>query len=264
MFDINEDVVLEIERLNVCYRNGRDEKRLVEDISIRIPRGQITCVVGESGSGKSLMVKSILGLLRKPLYREVSKIEFCNREISDMQKNDFRSVLKEHFSMIFQNPQSSLNPTMKIGRQLSELLTEKEGISKEEARSFSIESLEKVGILNPSEVYCQYPFQLSGGMCQRVMIAMALLKKSDILIADEPTTALDTVTQAEILRQVYALKTERQSTILLITHDLRVVAEMADYVYVMKGGRIVEENDVHSIFIKAEHPYTKDLIHSMY
>lgn len=264
MFNINKEFVLEMERLNVYYRNGREEKRLVKDVSIRIPKGQITCVVGESGSGKSLMVKSILNVLRKPLYREISKIEFGNRKIVAVGKNEYRSVLKEYFSVIFQNPQSSLNPTMKIGKQLREVLTEREELSKEEAKSLCIESLTKVGIINSSEVYRQYPFQLSGGMCQRVMIAMALLKKSEIFIADEPTTALDTVTQAEILRQIYALKTERQSAILLITHDLRVVAEMADYVYVMKGGCIVEENDVHSIFTKAEHPYTKDLIHSMY
>ena len=238
--------------------------RAVDGISFELNRGEVLCRVGESGSGKSVASLSILGLVPNPPGRIVGgKIMFEGNDLVKAKEAHLRSIRGKRIAMIFQDPMTSLNPYLKIGTQLGEVLEIHEGLGGSEARERMIAMLEKVGIPAPATRLDDYPHQLSGGMRQRAMIAMALLCEPDVLIADEPTTALDVTIQAQILELIRERLQDMGLAVLLITHDLGVVAKMADRVAVMYAGRIVECGDVDMIFSEPKHPYTLALQHSI-
>jgi len=233
----------------------------VDDVSFSINKGETLCMVGESGCGKSVTSLSIMRLVPTPLGRYVGgEILFDGEDLLRKPEKQMRSIRGNRISMIYQEPMTSLNPVFTVGMQIMEPLRVHKGLSKAAARSRAMEMISLVGIPNPERIMDEYPHQLSGGMRQRIMIAMGLICEPDILIADEPTTALDVTIQAQILDLMRRLKKELNMGILFITHDLGVVAEMADRVAVMYGGKIVEEGSVDDIFSNPQHPYTKGLM----
>ena len=227
-------------------------------------QGDVLGIVGESGSGKSVTAYSIMGLTAYPGRLVGGTVWFNGHQIDKMTEKEFRKIRGNEVSIIFQDPMTSLNPVFRIGAQIDEVIAlhEGEGKTKEDIKKRTIEMLEMVGIANSEGVYAMYPHELSGGMRQRVMIAMALACNPKIIIADEPTTALDVTIQAQILDLLRSLKDRINSSIMLITHDLGVIAEMADYVVVMYAGRVVEKGTVEEIFAHPSHPYTIGLMAS--
>ncbi|MEH7275577.1 ABC transporter ATP-binding protein [Neobacillus vireti] len=234
----------------------------VDGVSFTIDKGETTAIVGESGCGKSVTSYSIMRLVDSPGKIAGGEIIFEGIDITKISEKEMRSIRGNDISMIFQEPLTSLNPVVKIGRQLDETLILHQKLTKKEAKQRSIEMLNKVGIPRAEKIYGSYPHELSGGMRQRVMIAMALACNPKLLIADEPTTALDVTIQAQILKLMKALRDDFHTSILLITHDLGVVAEIADKVIVMYSGQVVEEADVFNLFDNPKHPYTKGLLNS--
>ncbi|WP_019536366.1 ABC transporter ATP-binding protein [Paenibacillus ginsengihumi] len=255
--------LLEVDRLQTAFRTEQGEVTSVEEVSFRIGHGETVAVVGESGCGKSVTSLSILNLLGKNGYIKSGKITFENRELTRLNAEQLRRIRGKEISMIFQDPMSSLNPVLTIGNQLTETILQHEDASPGEARERAVYLLKRVGIARAEAIAKQYPHSLSGGMRQRVMIAMALACRPKLLIADEPTTALDVTIQAQILALIKELKEEFRTSIMLITHDLGVVAEMADRVLVMYAGQVVEETDVYTLFEAARHPYTQGLLSSI-
>lgn len=255
--------LIEVKNLKTFFKTEAGIVKAVNDVSFKVKKGETVCVVGESGCGKSITAMSIMGLVSKDTgFNDGGQILFENKDLLKATDAEMRSIRGKDIAMIFQEPMSSLNPTFTIGFQVMEPLILHEGLDKKTARKRAIGLLEEVGIPRANEIVDCYPHELSGGMRQRVMIAMGLACKPKLLIADEPTTALDVTIQAQILDLMRKIKSDLNTSILLITHDLGVVAEMADYVVVMYAGKVVEEGGVMEIFKNPSHPYTKGLLKS--
>jgi peptide/nickel transport system ATP-binding protein len=256
--------LLDIEDLRTWFFTRDGVVRAVDGVSFQVMPGETLAIVGESGCGKSVTALSILGLVPSPPGRIVSgAIRFAGRDLIGLSEAEMRRVRGNEISMIFQEPMTSLNPVMTIGRQIGEILSLHQGLGRSEARDKAVAMLRLVHIPEPERRIEQYPHQLSGGMRQRVMIAMALACNPRLLIADEPTTALDVTIQAQILDLMRELKQQIDAAIVLITHDLGVVAEMAERVVVMYAGRKAEEAPVAPLFRRPLHPYTKGLLGSV-
>ena len=255
--------LLEVDHLRTHFRTPGGIVRAVDGISFHVEAGEVLAIVGESGCGKSVTAMSILRLIPDPPGRSAGTIRFEGRDLLQASERDMRMIRGNAISMIFQEPMTSLNPVLTIGRQIGEALRLHQGLSRADALKRAIESLETVGIPEPARRATQYPHELSGGMRQRVMIAMALAGSPKLLIADEPTTALDVTVQAQILDLMRQLNARTGSALILITHDLGVVAEMAQRVVVMYGGRKVEEAPVAALYAKPLHPYTRALLKSV-
>jgi len=256
--------VLEIDNLRTHFFTRDGVVRAVDGVSFSVAPGETLAVVGESGCGKSVTSLSIMRLIASPPGRIVEgTIRFQGRNLLDLSEREMRDIRGNDISMIFQEPMTSLNPVLTIGRQITETLTLHQGLDRAAAEARAIEMLQLVGIPEPAQRLRQYPHELSGGMRQRVMIAMALACDPRLLIADEPTTALDVTVQAQILDIMRQLKSKTGAAIILITHSLGVVAEMAQRVVVMYGGRKVEEAPVAALFARPRHPYTRALLGSV-
>lgn len=258
------DPLLKVQNLKTYFYSDQKETPAVDGVSFEIDKGETLSIVGESGSGKSVTSLSILQLLPKPHGKIIGgEVLFKGENLVTKSDGEIRKIRGNDISMIFQEPMTSLNPVYTVGNQIVEVLVLHQKLSKKEAKKKAIDMLTLVGIPSADQRVNQYPHQLSGGMRQRVMIGMALACNPDLLIADEPTTALDVTTQAQILDLMNDLKTKLDTSILLITHDLGVVAEAADKVAVMYLGRIVEYADVETFFESPKHPYSRGLIQSM-
>jgi peptide/nickel transport system ATP-binding protein len=258
------DPVLEVEELKTYFFTRDGVVRAVDGVSFSVGRGETLCIVGESGCGKSVTSLSILRLIASPPGRTVAgRVLFEGRDLLALPEPDMRKVRGDAISMIFQEPMTSLNPVLTIGHQIAEALVLHRGLSRTAAEARAVEMLRLVRMPEPARRILQYPHELSGGMRQRVMIAMALACEPRLLIADEPTTALDVTIQAQILDLMRELKARTGSAIMLITHDLGVVAEMAQRVIVMYAGRKVEEASVEDLFARPRHPYTRGLLDSI-
>jgi peptide/nickel transport system ATP-binding protein len=255
--------LLEVENLQTHFATPDGVVRAVEGVSFHVNAGETLGVVGESGCGKSVTAMSILRLIQEPPGKIAGAIRFDGRNLLDLSEAEMRDIRGNAVSMIFQEPMTSLNPVLTVGRQIGETLQLHQGLSTREAEKRAVEMLVLVGIPAPQRRVREYPHQLSGGMRQRVMIAMALACNPKLLIADEPTTALDVTIQAQILDLMRDLKSRMGSAIMLITHDLGVVAEMCQRVVVMYAGRKVEEAPVEEIFARPMHPYTQGLLGSV-
>lgn len=255
--------LLDVKHLTTSFETERGKVVSVADVSFTVNHGETLAIVGESGSGKSVTALSLMRLLGKRGRIEQGELTLNGRDLTKLSDKEFQSLRGNELSMIFQEPMTALNPVLTIGHQLIEAIKIHLDLTKDEQRKLAINMLEKVGIPNPKRVLKQYPFALSGGMRQRVMIAMALVCQPKLLIADEPTTALDVTVQAQIIRLINELCQDLNTAVLLITHDLGVVAEMADRVVVMYAGQIVEMTDVYSLFEQPLHPYTQGLLSSI-
>lgn len=258
------DKILDVKNLSVSFETFFGEVEAVRDITFHLNRKETLAIVGESGSGKSVTASSIMQLLPKPaaVYKN-GEIYFEGINILEKTDKEMEDVRGNEISMIFQDPMTYLNPTMKVGPQIVEGALKHKKISKKDARDRAIELLDLVAVPQPDKRVDQYPHQFSGGMRQRVMIAMAMANNPKLLIADEPTTALDVTVQAQILELMNKLKNEFDVSIILITHDLGVVAEMADRIAVMYAGQIVEQGTADEIFYNPQHPYTEKLLESV-
>lgn len=258
------EAVLEVKGLKTVFQNKEETTAVVNGIDFKVYEGEILGIVGESGCGKSMTSLSIMSLLPAPFGKVAEgSISFQGRNLLELNEREMRKVRGGEISMIFQEPMTSLNPAYPIGKQIDEMILLHENISRKEARKKTIELLKKVSIPRSEELANEFPHQLSGGMRQRVMIAMAMACNPKLLIADEPTTALDVTIQAQILNLMQKLQHETGSSIILITHDLGVVAETCQRVIVMYAGQIVEEGPVIDIFKNPSHPYTKGLLKSI-
>src|SRR5699024_12091589 len=257
------DNILELDELRTSFFTKEMEFKAVDGVSFTIPKGKTVGVVGESGSGKSITALSILRLVENPGKIVDGTVNFKGENLLNKTTEDMRKIRGKEISMIFQEPMTSLNPTYTVGQQINEAFMIHEGLKKKDAYKRSIEMLDLVGIPSPANRDHQYPHELSGGMRQRVMIAMALACNPDLLIADEPTTALDVTIQAQILELIKDLQKRLGMSVLFITHDLGVVRETCDYVAVMYLGKIVEYSDVETIFKDPKHPYTVGLLNSI-
>src|SRR3954463_5552377 len=255
--------LLEVENLQTHFRTPSGINRAVEGVSFHVNEGETLAIVGESGCGKSGTSMSLMRLIPEPPGRIAGSIRFAGRDLLQMSDREMRAIRGNDISMIFQEPMTSLNPVLTVGRQIRETLMIHQGLDKQAAEAHAIEMLVLVGIPEPKRRVREYPHQLSGGMRQRVMIAIALACNPKLLIADEPTTALDVTIQAQILKLMLDLKHRVGAAIILITHDLGVVAEVAERVVVMYAGRKVEEAAVGPLFRNPRHPYTQGLLGSM-
>lgn len=256
--------LLEVKNLKTAFTSDDVTTQVVRGVSFGVNKGEIVGIVGESGCGKSVTSLSIMQLLQGTSGEIVDgEVLFHQKNLLEYSEREMRKVRGNSMSMIFQDPMTSLNPVMKIGKQLMQGIMLHLKYSKAEARRYAIEMLESVGIPRAESIMNEYPHQLSGGMNQRVMIAMAMSCKPELLIADEPTTALDVTIQSQILDLMNELRDKQDTTILMITHDLGVVSEICDRVIVMYAGTVVEEGETEKIFENPEHPYTEGLIKSM-
>jgi peptide/nickel transport system ATP-binding protein len=255
--------LLEVDNLRTHFRTRGRVNRSVDGVSFTVDEGETLAIVGESGCGKSVTAMSIMRLIADGQGKSAGAVRFQGRDLLKASEREMRGIRGNAISMIFQEPMTSLNPVLSIGWQLAETLRLHQGLSKTEARTRALEMLKLVRIAEPERRIDQYPHELSGGMRQRVMIAMALACQPKLLIADEPTTALDVTVQAQILDLLRQLRQKMGSAIILITHDLGVVAEMAERVVVMYAGRKVEEAPVAELFARPRHPYTRALLKSM-
>ncbi len=257
------ETLLQIRDLRTNFYTRDGVVKAVDGVSFEVRRGEVLGLVGESGCGKSVTSLSILRLVAPPGKIDGGEILFEGRNLLDLTTSEMTAIRGNRIAMIFQQPTSSLNPVFKVGDQIAEVLQIHQGLSKKEGRARAIDLMAQVGISDPQRRVTAYPFELSGGMAQRVMIAMALASKPDLLIADEPTTALDVTIQAQILDLMRNLQKEYSAAIILITHDLGVVSEMADRIAVMYAGQIVEEAATDELFRNPKHPYTQGLIASI-
>ena len=260
----NNNTVLEIRGLNSYFFTEKGVAPAVDGLDLDIPKGKIIGLVGESGCGKSMTAKSIMGLLKYPGRVAGGSIRFEDQDLTRLSDKELRKICGNDISMIFQEPMTSLNPVLKVGRQVREtLLVHNPTMSKAEAKQRVVEMFQRVGIPEAEKRYDCYPHELSGGLRQRVMIAMAMVCKPKLLIADEPTTALDVTIEAQILRLMKELRDETGMSVLIITHNMGVVAEICDYVYVMYAGKIMEQAETFELFDHTMHPYTKGLLDSI-
>ena len=254
------DAALSVRGLAVALPPGMERPYAVEDISFDLPRGQILCIIGESGSGKSVTASAVMGLLAHPMRITSGEIVCEDTQMVGADPEVLRGMRGRVVSMIFQDPLSALNPLMTVGDQIIEVMTAHREGTAESRRARAIELLGEVGLPDPPLMFHQYPFRLSGGQRQRVMIAMALALEPSILIADEPTTALDVTTQAQILNLIRDIQRRKGMSVMFITHDFGVVAELADSVIVMEKGHLVEQGTAEEVLPNPRHPYTKRLI----
>lgn len=259
----NTEKVLQIKDLYITFNTFSGKVHAVRGVNFDLHKGETLAIVGESGSGKSVTNKTIVGILSKNANIEKGEVIYKNQDLTKFTDRQFNKIRGSQISMIFQDPMSSLDPVMKIGKQITEAMLIKDDISKEEAKKKAIELMAAVGIPDPETRFNQYPFQFSGGMRQRIVIAIALACEPDILICDEPTTALDVTIQAQILDLIKDIQKKRNISVIFITHDLGVVANVADRVAVMYAGKIVETGTVDEIFYNPKHPYTWSLLASM-
>jgi oligopeptide/dipeptide ABC transporter ATP-binding protein len=255
-----DDFLLELRDLSVHYSNGTKRLKAVDGVSFGLRGGSILALVGESGCGKTSIALSILGLLPDQGNLAGGDVLFDGRSLGSMSPADVRRLRGREISMIFQDPASGLNPVLTIGKQVEEIVRVHTAAPKREARRLAQEALRRVGLANPEELEKRYPYQLSGGMSQRVLIAIATVLNPKVIIADEPTSALDVTIQAGILHELQRLRDERGISILLITHDLGIVAQMADEVIVMYAGRIAEQGATRDVLRTPRHPYTWSLL----
>lgn len=255
--------MLEVNKLQTAFKSQKGEVVSVEEVSFSLEAGQTIGIVGESGCGKSVTSLSIMRLLGQSGYIKNGSIVFDDQDLAKISEAEMRNIRGNDISMIFQEPMTSLNPVFTIGNQMMELIQLHLKFSKKKAKAYAIEMLQKVGIPRANEIVDEYPHKLSGGMRQRVMIAMALSCNPKLLIADEPTTALDVTIQAQILELMKKLRVDSNTAIMIISHDLGVIAEMADKVLVMYAGQVVEEADVFTLFDEPKHPYTRGLMESI-
>ena len=254
------DPVLRIDNLSVSYRDRERTVQAVDGLHLALERGQTLALVGESGCGKTTVALAILNLLPAAGRIHGGRVLLDGQDLLTLGSEDLRKIRGRAISMIFQDPVSGLNPVMTIGAQVEEIVRTHTSVSKRDSRRIALQALAQQGLANPERLMDAYPFQLSGGMCQRVMIAIATVLRPRVIIADEPTSALDVTVQAQILRELDDLKRDLDASILLITHDLGVVAQMADAVAVMYAGRIVEQAAAPPIFERPTHPYTAALM----
>lgn len=261
---MKEENILEVKNLSVSYHTYAGEVQCVRDISFNVKRGECLAIVGESGCGKSVTVKSLLGLIRPPEgeVKKNSSILVEGQEVTGFSEKEWNELRGDKIAMIFQDALAALNPTMRIGKQIEEVILNHRKIDKRKVRKMAMELLEKVGVPEAKKRFRQYPHEFSGGMRQRTMIAMMMANEPALLIADEPTTALDVTIQGQILKLMRTLQNEKQMSVILVTHDLGVVAQMAQRVLVMYAGSIVEEGEVREIFYHTKHPYTTALLES--
>ncbi|NMB12087.1 MAG: ABC transporter ATP-binding protein [Firmicutes bacterium] len=267
----DKDILLEVQNLKTHFRTERGPLRAVDGVSFTVRRGETLGIVGESGCGKSVTAKSIMQILPLSQAKIVAgKILYYNERgesvditTLDPQGPEMRSIRGNEISMIFQEPMTSLNPVYTIGQQIMEAVQLHQKVNRETARDVAIEMLEKVGIPAPAERVDQYPHEFSGGMRQRAMIAMALSCNPKLLIADEPTTALDVTVEAQIINLLLDLQATSRTSVIMITHDLNVIGDMADRVIVMYAGWVVESGTAEDIFYRPQHPYTRGLMHSI-
>lgn len=259
---MSEDNILEIEDLKVSMMTINGIIFAVRGVTLQVKRGEVHGIVGESGCGKSMMVKSVMRLHNEKNTEYGGEIFVNGKEVLGMKKSELDAMRGSEVAMIFQNPMTSLNPIMKAGEQISEMLRKKMGLKRPEAKAKVLEMFERVGITPAEQRYDQYPYEMSGGLLQRVMIAMAMITNPKLLIADEPTTALDVTIQAQIIELMKEVKKNSDVSIIFITHDLGVIAEICDSISVMYAGKVVENGSVLDIFDHPGHPYTKALLES--
>ena len=257
------ELLLDVENLNVSFATEEGVVQAVDEVSFQLRAGEVLAIVGESGSGKSVTAMTLMGLTRSPNARFAGSAKLRELDLVTAGADELRAVRAEEIAMIFQDPMTSLNPVHRIGRQIVEQIQAHRDVSEAEARDQVVELLERVGIPRARERAESYPHEFSGGMRQRVMIAMALSCDPSVLIADEPTTALDVTIQAQILEVLKELRTRTNAGIILVTHDLGVVADIADRIAVMYAGRIVEEGTTDEVFYDPQHPYTWGLLGSI-
>ncbi|MGN0152546.1 MAG: ABC transporter ATP-binding protein [Wujia sp.] len=255
--------LLAIEDLQVNIMTARGIIHAVRGVDLKVRENEIHGIVGESGCGKSVTIKSVMRLHDEEKTEYVGKIKFDGKDIFAFNKRQLRDYRGKDVSMIFQDPMTSLDMIMRSGEQIAEMLRKKQKISKEEAKKKVCDIFEKVGITPAEQRYKQYPFEMSGGLIQRVMIAMAIASDPKLLIADEPTTALDVTIQAQILQLIKQVQQDTKMSVILVTHNLGVVAEICDKVSVMYAGKVVETGNVVDIFDHPKHPYTRDLLNCM-
>jgi peptide/nickel transport system ATP-binding protein len=255
--------LLSVEDLRVSFATEEGIVQAVDGVSFDLEPGEVLAVVGESGSGKSVTAMTLMGLTRSPNARFEGTAHYKGAELIGAAEDELRRVRGAEIAMIFQDPMTSLNPVLRIGDQIIEQIQEHEGVPDQQARERTVELLERVGIPRARERVDNYPFEFSGGMRQRVMIALALSCNPSVLIADEPTTALDVTIQAQILQRIRELREETGAAVMLVTHDLGVVADIADRIAVMYAGRIVEQGTLDQIFYDPQHPYTWGLLGSI-
>jgi len=260
---LDGEILLKINNLNTSFRIKDTYYNAVDNVSLELKKNEVLAIVGESGCGKSTLATSIIGL-HNPINTKIEgEINFQNKNLVGLAENEYNKIRGNRIGMIFQDPLSALNPLMRIGEQIEEGLLYHTNYNKEERKQKVLELIKQVGIPNAERVVRRFPHELSGGMRQRVIIAIALSCKPDVLICDEPTTALDVTIQAQILDLIRKLKEEIEAGIILITHDLGVVSEMADRVAVMYAGEIVEIAPVNELFLNPKHPYTRSLLSSI-
>ena len=260
---MKSDVILEVEGLRTQFAMEDGVVKAVNGVSLSLKPGTVLGVMGESGCGKTVTVLSILDLVPYPGEVIEGRVLFEGRDLLKMEPEELRKIRGSEISIVFQDAIASLNPILTVGTQIEELLTSHLSLTAQEASQLTVEALHRVGMPDAEEIATRYTFQLSGGMCQRVMLAMALALNPKVLLADEPTTGLDVTLQADILNQIRNLKTERGTGVILITHDLGVIAQMADEVAVMYAGYIVEQTDTITLFQRHFHPYTWGLMRSV-
>ncbi|MGC8997704.1 MAG: ABC transporter ATP-binding protein [Fervidicoccaceae archaeon] len=257
------EALMKVEGLSVSYNVGERKFRALRDVSMEIPRGSIVALVGESGSGKTTIVRTIMRVLPKSAEIEGGSILFEGRDLLKLDEREMEKIRGKKIAMVFQDPISHLNPVMTVREQIIESIELHTGLRGKEAEEEALRLLSLMRLKDPQRVLSLYPHQLSGGMAQRVLMAIALSSRPSLLIADEPTSALDPTVQVKILNLLKEIHEKESLTILMITHDFSVVAYMADYIYVIYGGRIMEYGDVYSIFKEPLHPYTKELLISL-
>ncbi len=260
---MSESIVLDIQNLKSHFFTAKGEVPAVDGVSIQVPAGKIIGIVGESGCGKSMTAMSVMGLLRHPGKVVDGTIVLDGRDITNLKPKELAKIRGNELAMIFQEPMTSLNPVYPVGKQVREAILLHQKMSRSEAKQRVIEIFREVGIPEPEKRYDSYPHQLSGGLRQRVMIGMAMVCKPKVMIADEPTTALDVTIEAQILHLMKKLCREQGTSIILITHNMGVVAEVCDYVYVMYAGKVMEQADTFTLFENTQHPYTQGLLRSI-
>lgn len=258
-----EGALLEVEDLHTAFRTPRGLVRAVDGVSIRIERGKTLGIVGESGSGKTVLIRSVMGLLPPGTVERSGRVRFAGHEIQSLPPGQLRDVWGTQMALVFQDPMTALNPVVRVGRQITESLSKRAGLDAKAARDTAVSLLTSVGIPAPERRLRAYPHELSGGMRQRVMIAIALACGPRLLLADEPTTGLDVTIQAQILDLLGSLQQERSMAMILVTHDLAVVAGRTDEIAVMYAGRIVEHGPTADLFSQTRMPYTEALLRSI-
>ncbi|MDY0881597.1 ABC transporter ATP-binding protein [Dongia soli] len=252
--------VLEIRNLSVGFNGARGQAIAVNDVSLTVPAGKVVGIVGESGSGKTTLISAALGLISRQTAEITGEVKFEGRDILNMSERELRAIRGTDIAMIFQDPMTALNPSMSIGTLMTDIQYRDQGVSMAEKRRKAVEMLRRVGIPDPESRLTQYPHEFSGGMRQRICIAMALLGQPRLLIADEPTTALDVTMEAQIIHLLRKLQQDFHTSIVFVSHNLGIIAEICDYVAVLYSGCLVEQGEVDHIFHNPQHPYTKALL----